>query len=391
MSSYKFTRWWALATGGLLVASGLAAWRLVEPSPAHELLPYKLQVLDQGPIAQVVMANGSLQPVATVTVGSAVSGTVAERFVDFNTLVSRGQVMLKLDPTQFEARVRQAQGQLTAAQARLAFAEAALQRNQQLLDLGFIAAPQRDQSERELKVARGEAEAAAANLAATRTDLAATVIRAPVDGIVVRRNVDVGQTVVSAFQSPELFLIARNLRDMVIHVNVGEADIGQIRNGQSVRFGVDAFPAREFEGQVSQIRLNAASSQGVVSYVVIVSVDNADGALKPGMTAQARMVVAQRAQALRLPAASLRYKPEDGEVAVPAAAPSLVGEDGALAARRGDARLFTVYTVGGDGKLRPHQVTVGISNTRYAEMLTGDLTTGDALVTKRTRVPKERE
>lgn len=392
MQSQSMKVWWFIA-GGLLagVAVAFAAWALMSQSSAHEPLPYKLMPLDRGPITEVVMANGSLQPVSTVTVGSAVSGTVAARFVDFNAAVTKGQVMLKLDPTQFEARVRQAQGQLTAAQARLAFAEGVFERNQLLVGLGYIAAPQRDQSERDLNAARGEAEAALANLEATRKDLASTVIRAPVDGIVVRRTVDVGQTVVSSFQSPELFLIARNLRDMVIHVNVGEADVGQVKEGQPVRFAVDAFPAQEFEGSVSQLRLNATSSQGVVSYVVIVNVDNADGALKPGMTAQARIVVASRPQALRLPTAALRFKPDDGEVTGHVAADAVAGDDGALAPRRGDARLFSVYTLGSDHKLRQHAVTVGISNTRYAELLTGDLAPGDAVVTKRTRVAKEVE
>ena len=377
-------RWRWVATGCLLASFAVAGWALVfRTSDSQSAPPFKLAPLDEGPISQVVVANGTLQPVITVTVGSSVSGTVMQRLVDFNATVTKGQVLLKLDPTQFEARVRQAQGQLAAAQAKLAFAEGGAQRNQQLLDVGFISAPQRDQSVRELNAARGEVHAARANLDAMRTDLEATVIRAPVDGIVINRTVDVGQTVVSSFQSPDLYLIARNLREMVIHVSVSETDVGQIQEGQLARFRVDAFPTDEFEGRVSQLRLNATRSQGVVSYTAIVNVDNARGLLKPGMTAQARIVVANRPRVVRLPAASLRFKPEDGEVAPTSEQAATENDDGALSPRQGNARVFTVYTVGTDRALKPHKVTVGISNTRYAELLTGDLQPGDALVVRR--------
>ena len=387
----------------VLGGGGWWAWKKYNAGKI-EVPRFRTVAIDEGAITQVVMANGNLQPVTTVTVGAAVSGTVAERMVDFNDRVKKGQILLRLDPANFQARVRQAKAQLASAEAQLAFARGNLERSQSLLAQGFIAAPQRDQSRREAEVAVASLDVARAQLDAVETDLNNSVIRAPVDGVVIKRSVDVGQTVAASFQTPELFLIAKDLREMVIQTNVSEADVGLLREGQQVRFVVDAFPAREFEGKVQQFRLNALNTQGVVTYTVIVDVTNPDGLLKPGMTAQTRIVVASKSQAMRLPTAALRFKPDEEELKVKGASAATAAsaaasaaavetaradDDGVLSSLRNGARVFRVYTLGQDQQLKAHEVTVGISNTRFTELVSGDLKRGDAVVTRRAQPEKK--
>ena len=385
-------RWVVL--GSVITSAVLAGWAWNSQASSNTRpSPFKSAQIDEGAITQVIMANGSLQPVSTVTVGTPVSGTVAQRLVDFNDKVVKGQVLARLDSANFEARERQARAQLASAEARLAFAEGTLRRNEALAAQGFISTPQRDQSLREAEAARADRELARAQLDAARTDLNNSIIRAPVDGVVIKRSIDVGQTVAASFQTPELFLIARDLNEMVIQANVSEADVGLIREGQKVRFVVDAFPSREFEGSVQQFRLNPTNTQGVVTYTVIVNVSNPEGLLKPGMTAQTRIVVASSPKALRLPTAALRFKPNDDELPgkggkkAPAAATASATstDDGVLSSLRGGDRVFKVYTEGANRKLEAREVTIGISNTRYTELLSGDLKPGDTVVIRRAK------
>ncbi len=385
-------RWVVL--GSVITSAVLAGWAWNSQASSNTRpSPFKSAQIDEGAITQVIMANGSLQPVSTVTVGTPVSGTVAQRLVDFNDKVVKGQVLARLDSANFEARERQARAQLASAEARLAFAEGTLRRNEALAAQGFISTPQRDQSLREAEAARADRELARAQLDAARTDLNNSIIRAPVDGVVIKRSIDVGQTVAASFQTPELFLIARDLNEMVIQANVSEADVGQIREGQKVRFLVDAFPSREFEGSVQQFRLNPTNTQGVVTYTVIVNVSNPEGLLKPGMTAQTRIVVASSPKALRLPTAALRFKPNDDELPgnggkkapAEATASATSTDDGVLSSLRGGDRVFKVYTEGANRKLEAREVTIGISNTRYTELLSGDLKPGDTVVIRRAK------
>ena len=390
-------RWVVLSS--VLATAVLAGWAWNSQASSNTRpSPFKSAQIDEGAITQVIMANGSLQPVSTVTVGTPVSGTVAQRLVDFNDKVVKGQVLARLDSANFEARERQARAQLASAEARLAFAEGTLRRNEALAAQGFISTPQRDQSLREAEAARADRELARAQLDAARTDLNNSIIRAPVDGVVIKRSVDVGQTVAASFQTPELFLIARDLNEMVIQANVSEADVGQIREGQKVRFLVDAFPSREFEGSVQQFRLNPTNTQGVVTCTVIVNVANPEGLLKPGMTAQTRIVVASSPKALRLPTAALRFKPNDDELpgrggkkaAADATVATASTDDGVLSSLRGGDRVFKVYTEGANRKLEAREVTIGISNTRYTELLSGDLKPGDTVVVRRAKAdPRE--
>jgi HlyD family secretion protein len=347
-------------------------------------------------------------------VGTQVSGTVLERSADFNDRVKKGQILLRLDPATLQARLRQTQAQLGSAEATLALARSTVERNERLVAQGFISALALDQSQRELAAAAAGVEVARAQVDAAQTDTNNSVIRSPVDGVVIKRNIEVGQTVAASYQTPDLFQIAQDLRQMRIHTNVSEADVGLIRPGQVARFIVDAYPEREFEGKVEQFRLNATSSQGVVTYPIVVAVDNADELLKPGMTAQVRIVVASKTDVVRIPTAALRFKPDDDEMKGPASAASAASaatatdssasgaatakaaaaasaasadDDGLLAARRDGARIFRVYTVGPEQKPQLREVTIGVSNTRFTEMLTGPLKAGDELITRRADPP----
>ena len=399
---------WVKTVGVLAVlAAAGGAWVYWQKAhPAPEVPRFRTAAVDRGAISQAVLANGTVQPVNTVNVGTQVSGTVLERSADFNDRVKKGQILLRLDPATLQARLRQTQAQLSSAEATLALAKSTVERNQRLVAQGFISALALDQSQREVAAAQAGVEVARAQVDAAQTDVNNSVIRSPVDGVVIKRNIEVGQTVAASYQTPDLYQIAQDLRQMRIHTNVSEADVGLIRPGQVARFLVDAYPEREFEGKVEQFRLNATSTQGVVTYPIVVAVDNSDELLKPGMTAQVRIVVASKTDVVRIPTAALRFKPDEDEKkasdaaasaasaggkpeatataasAAPAAA-ARADDDGLLASTRGGVRVFRVYTVGAEQKPVMREVTIGVSNTRFTEMLTGPLKPGDELITRR--------
>ena len=392
---------WVKTVAGLAVLAaaggGWIYWQKTHSAP--EVPRFRTAAVDRGAISQAVLANGTLQPVNTVNVGTQVSGTVLERSADFNDRVRKGQILLRLDPATLQARLRQTQAQLSSAEASLALARSTVERNQRLVAQGFISALALDQSQREVAAAQAGVEVARAQVDAAQTDVNNSVIRSPVDGVVIKRNIEVGQTVAASYQTPDLYQIAQDLREMRIHTNVSEADVGLIRPGQVARFSVDAYPEREFEGTVEQFRLNSTSNSGVVTYPIVVAVDNREERLKPGMTAQVRIVVGSKTDVLRIPTAALRFRPDEDELKAPpgaataasAAASSTTAaradDDGLLGARRDGVRLFRVYTVGEGQRPLPHEVTIGISNTRFTEMLSGDLKAGDALITRRAETP----
>jgi HlyD family secretion protein len=380
----------------LLAVAAAVAMQYAAQDPKAEEAKFRTAAVDQGAITQVVLATGTLQPVITVNVGTQVSGTVLERRADFNDHVTKGQVLLRLDPANLQARLRQARAQLAASEAQAVLARATFERNSKLVAEGFISALTLDQGRREVDAAQANVELGRAQVESAQTDLDNSVIRSPIDGVVIRRNTDVGQTVAASFQTPDLYLLARDLRQMVIQTNVSEADVGLIRNGQKVHFTVDAYPEREFEGTVQQFRLNSASSQGVVTYTIIVDVANPDESLKPGMTAQTRIVVSSKPKVMRLPTAGLRFRPDEDSLKVKgaqaaasaASAPASAEEkaraddDGVLIATRSGARLYRVYTVGEKQVPKLHEVTIGIANTRFTELLSGDLKAGDEVITR---------
>ncbi len=386
-------RWWLLAL--LLLAIGAGSW-LALRKPANPEDRWRTVTVERGTISQVVAATGTLQPTAQVNVGTQVSGTVARVFTDFNQPVKAGQVLAEMDPALFRSAVKQAEASVASAQAQLALATSTEERNRSLVQQQFIAKQALEASTQQREAAQAALQLARAQLERAQTDMANSVIRAPVDGVVVDRKVDVGQTVAASFQTPNLFVIARDLSKMEIHTSVSEADVGSIREGMPVQFRVDAHFDRKFEGAVRQIRLNPKNEQGVVTYNVVIDADNKERLLLPGMTARVDIVAAKRDDVLRIANAALRFRPtqdakKDGKKGDDAKDGTTAGKDGSAAAgmptaaaeRDRTPRVFRLR----DGAITPIEVRTGITDGRFTEIAGingnpegGPLAVGDKLV-----------
>ncbi|BBO99763.1 efflux RND transporter periplasmic adaptor subunit [Sulfuriferula nivalis] len=272
---------------------------------------YRLAEVVRGDLVRNVSANGTLNPVVLVNVGTQVSGVVKALHVDYNQKVKAGQILLELDPALLQAQIAQSSANVTRAQAALKLAQTLAMRQHNLLKLDYVARQDVDQADDVVAGARAQLAVAQAQLVRDQTNLAYSVIRSPVSGTVIDRSVDVGQTVAASFQTPTLFKIGQDLSKMQIDTTVAEADVGGIKVGQPARFTVDAFPDRNFEGKVRQIRLNPTSQQNVVTYDVVVAVDNPDFVLLPGMTAYVNIEIDRRNNVLLVPNAALRFKPTE--------------------------------------------------------------------------------
>ena len=294
---------------------------------------YRTATIERGDIRVAISATGTLSAISTVTVGSQISGQVTDVLVDYNSEVKKGEVLARIDPSTYEAQIEQGNAQIANAQASLKQAQATLA-NAELdytrkADLGRqklvaqsdvdLARAARDQARAQVNAAQAQIRQQTASTQTTRVNLDRTVIRSPVDGVVLTRTIEPGQTVAASLQAPELFTIAEDLSKMKIELAVDEADIGQVKVGQAVSFTVDAFADRQFRGQVQQVRLSATTTSNVVTYPVVVSVDNSDGTLLPGLTVNAEIEVSKRDDILKVSNAALRYKPT-GEAATATAA-----------------------------------------------------------------------
>jgi HlyD family secretion protein len=374
----KRTNWWA---GGivLLVLAGAAAWWFARDRDGG--VSYRTAKIERGSLVAAVSASGTVNPVTQVSVGSQVSGQIKELYADFNSVVKQGQLIARLDPESFEYRVRQASADVDAARASVLTAQANvqsslasvtkaqvdlaqarrdLQQKKDLVAQNFIASSEVDKAQAgvdtlaeslkvaqaQVEVARAQATNAQANvkqrealLAQARVDLQRTQIKSPVDGIVIKRSIETGQTVAASLQAPELFVIARNLNDMQVEASIDEADISRVKLDQKVSFTIDAFPGRSFEGRVGQMRKAAVSLQNVVSYTVVVAFANPGSLVLPGMTANVRVVTDTRDNVLKVANAALRVRiagiePAGAEVVAPAASG---GDPGAASPRTGSA------------------------------------------------------
>ena len=355
----------ALILALVVAAAAGGGWYWYQSRTDGADVRYRVAKVERGPMAAVVVASGTLNAVTTVQVGSQISGQVKEIFADFNTPVKKGQVIARIDPATYELRVNQTRADLDAAQSAvavarsglvaqqaevgrvkitLADAERDLERKKLLVDKKFISPAELDKARVVLDTTREQLKAVQAQiqvseaqvqsaLAAVKqresllkqaqVDLERTVIRAPVDGTVILRNVDAGQTVAASLQAPVLFTIAQDLRDMQVEAAIDEADVGRLRMGLPASFAVDAFPRRSFSGEIKQIRKSPQNVQNVVSYTVVISAQNPDMALLPGMTANVRIVVEDRASALKVPNAALRWRPASAaDTKAPADAPA---------------------------------------------------------------------
>src|SRR5688572_10995684 len=341
----------------VLAAGG---WYWYDSRSGEGEVRYRTAKVERGPIAAVVVASGTLNATTTVQVGSQISGQVQNIYADFNTAVKKDQVIARIDPSTFELRVNQARADLDSAQSAVAVArsnEAAaraalgqvkvnladaqrdFERKKALVDKNYISGAELDKArtvldstreqlksvEAQLRVSQAQISSAQAAvkqreslLKQAQVDLERTIIRAPVDGTVILRNIDAGQTVAASLQAPVLFTIAQDLRDMQVEAAIDEADVGRLRAGMAASFAVDAFPRRGFSGEIRQIRKSPLNVQNVVSYTVVISAGNPDLALLPGMTANVRVSVENRASALKVPNAALRWRPAGAGDAKPA-------------------------------------------------------------------------
>jgi HlyD family secretion protein len=376
-------------TGKILILTVLAAslagggyWFVKQRAAQDPEKRYRTAELVRGNVTQAVSANGTLNPVVLVSVGTQVSGTVRKLHVDFNDKVKAGQALLELDDALVSATARQSAASITSAQASLDLAVANEARMKALLAEEYVSKQEYDQAAQVLRSARAQLAQAQAQHARDQANLGYTVIRSPVDGVVIDRVVDLGQTVAASFQTPTLIKIAQDLSEMRIDTSFAEADIGAIREGQKAKFTVDAFPDRQFDGVVQQIRLNPVTQQNVVTYNVRISVANPDQILLPGMTAYVTIGVRQRENVLLVPNAALRFKPAESAPAAPAGAgaggPPSAGAGGAKGrARAGQGATVHVLE---SGQLKAVPVQLGITDSRNTELVSGELAEGARIV-----------
>ncbi len=355
----------ALATGGYFLWTTLRA-------PDAEAR-YRTVKVAQGDLTQTASANGTLNPVVLVNVGTQVSGTVKKWYADFNAKVQAGQILLELDPALFQAQVRLSEAALASAQSQVKLAEANVARSRALFAQEYIARQDLDSAVQAVEAARAQAAQASAQLDRDRINLGYSVIRSPVSGVVVSRQVDIGQTVAASFQTPTLFTIAQDLAKMQIDSSYAEADVGNLKVGQPVTFRVDAFPDRSFNGLVRQVRLNPTTVQNVVTYDVVVAVDNPELILMPGMTAYVNITVATRKDALLVANAALRFRP--AEAAPRQGKPPETGAGGG-----------TVYVLD-KGQPKAVRITAGITDSRNTEVTAGTLKAGDEVIVEDRQPP----
>src|SRR6266496_284468 len=340
---------------------------------------YQTATITRGPITQAVTATGTLNPVVNVQVGSQVSGNIAKLFADFNSEVKAGQVVAQIDPALFQATVTQAEGDLANAQAALELAKLNASRTQELFARKTSSQADVDQAMASLHQAEANVKIKQGALDKAKADLDHCTITSPIDGVVISRSVDVGQTVAASLQAPVIFQIANDLTKMQIDANVAEADVGVLEVGQDVDFTVDAFPMRTFHGKVVQVRNAPITVQNVVTYDTVIGVSNPDLKLKPGMTANVSIIIAHKDNVLEIKNAALRYRPAEatpGDVRARSSAPA-GARGGAGSEQRTSER--TVYVLS-DGRPQPVQIKTGISDGVVTEVIEG-LKEGDRVVT----------
>jgi HlyD family secretion protein len=378
-----------LLAGGLILA---ALGVLLSVRGRSDPAAFDTAAVERGDIVEVVGATGVLEAVSTVQVGSQVSGTVAWLGADFNSRVTKGQVVARLEPSLFEARVAQARSNLVAARAQVERNAAAVADARQKYERARTLAAEQLLPEADLESAKAAFDSAAAQQKASEAavsqaeaalnqaevDLGHSVILAPIDGVVLARNVDVGQTVAASLQAPTLFVIANDLRRMRVNASIDEADIGRVKAGQAVTFRVDAWPDDQFAGKVEQVRLQPIVNSNVVTYNTLVAVDNDDLKLMPGMTATVSIEIRRRDDVLRVPAAAARFRPDATTAARSpqgAARPVGSGRPGG-----GGERTRQLFVPGSTGRPEGREVKLGLSDGRFVEVVSG-LQEGDAVIT----------
>ena len=381
-SQWKTPHWSRLVgLGGVALLIGFGVWYWW--SSGAPSAQYKIALVDRGPITSIVTATGTVNPVVSVLVGSQVSGKISRLFADFNSVVKHGQILAQIDQQPFEARVSQARAAVKSAKGNLDKAKnmvaqrrrehdrMAMLRRQAFVsqaDLDLAETNHRD-AEANVEVMQAQLDEARATLASAELDLGHTTINSPVNGIVVSRNVDVGQTIAASFQTPTLFVIAQDLTQMQVNANVSESDIGGVAEGKPAHFRVDAYPKHFFEGTVTQVRNAPVSIQNVVTYDVVVTVDNRDLKLKPGMTANVTIVTERKEDPLRVPNGALRFRMPGVPV---------------------DRKATKVWIKDQAGAVRHVPIVTGISDSLFTEIADGAVKEGAAVIVG-IESPEERE
>lgn len=354
---------WRFASWVLLLAisgAGYALWKKIPAEPPAQ--KFKTETIARGDVVLTITANGTLNPVVVINVGTQISGTIQKLHVNFNDQVTEGQILAELDPSLLGATLKQSQANLASVEANLRLARTKEARARKLVAQGFVVQSQLDEAVEVLDAAKAQVKVVKAQIERDEANLRYSTIRSPISGIVIARPVDIGQTVAASFQTPTLFQIAQDLKVMQIDTSIAEADIGKIKLQQEVSFSVDTFPDKNFSGMVKQIRLNPTIQQNVVTYNVVIAADNTEGTLLPGMTAHVQINTQRREQVLRVANAALRYKPSDAE---------LVNKDN-------NPKLYKVI----QGKPASFNVKLGIADNLYTEIVSGDLKEGDEVITR---------
>jgi HlyD family secretion protein len=297
---------WIVLSVIVIAALGFFWWRAQGKS---EPVRYRTAAAERGSIESKVSATGTIRPVVQVEVGSQVSGTVQKIYADYNSRVHHGEVLLQIEPSTFRARELQAEAAVAKAEAALKDGERQLKRVADLLPQNYVSQADVDAAQATVDQRAADLKQANAQLEAAKVDLANTTIRAPIDGVVISRSIDVGQTVAASLQAPTLFLLGNDLTQMQVETRIDEADIGQVKIGLPVTFTVDAFPDATFEGNVAQVRLEPITDQGVVTYTTVIGARNPELKLRPGMTANVSVLIERRDDVLKVPAAALRFRP----------------------------------------------------------------------------------
>lgn len=400
-TSWRRRVWWALPVVAVLLLTQL--WL---GSSGKGEVKYQTEILVRGDLTVTVTATGNLKPTNQVDVGSELSGIVKTVEADFNQQVKVGQVLARLDTSRLEAQIAQSQAALESARAMVLQAQASvveartdLGRVTRMLNVGGGIVSQADVDKSEATLKRAEANLASAEadvlraqaaLKVNQTDLTKAVIRAPINGIVLDRAIEPGQTVAASFQAPVLFTLAEDLSEMELHVDVDEADVGDVRTGQTAHFTVDAWPNRSFTAEVTQVRFGAKTVDGVVTYETVMKVDNKDQLLRPGMTATADLTVRKIQNALLLPNAALRFSPPQNNQAASGGLMSKLMPRPPRAAKTADSKdkkqqkIWLLHT---DNSLQELAIAIGASDGKFTEITGGELQPGMAVVVNSSTTP----
>ncbi len=367
----KFPKKWSILVTIIIVATISIIIKKTYLSNSNKEL-FITATVDRGDIQQGVSASGTLNPVKLINIGTQISGVVKAIHVDFNDTVTEGQILAELDQSLLQTQLVQSQGNLASAKATLKLASTNYKRAKELFAKDYVPRADLEKAEQELETAGAQVATAIGQIDRDKVNLGYTVIRSPVSGVIISRDVNIGQTVAASFQTPTLFKIAQDLKKMQIDTNLSEADVGAVKEGQPVHFTVDAYPGRKFTGSVRQIRLNSTTVQNVVTYNVVINVDNSDLTLLPGMTAFATLVEAEHKDILRIPNSALSFKLPEKISKYPV---KNKAENNPT-----EKNMNKIYVLNGNKPLKIN-VKIGISDGKFTEILAGELKEGDTVIT----------